>query len=255
MVRFSCCTLLAFLALVVVLPAQDDKPKAKSGKPEKAAAAPKDDALTAKDPVITALDEFSKSKVSKKAAEWKSTLPAPPKQAFDGSRDYFWHVETDKGSFTIRLLAQVAPMHVTNTIYLSRAGFYDGLTFPRIIPGFMAQGGSPTNTQAGNAGYQFDGEFDAAVKHEGAGILSAAHSGPGTDSSQFFVTFASASHLDGKHTVYGAVTEGLESLKAIEACGSEGGKPKATVTITRTWITVAKGTDKPKAPPKKSSGK
>lgn len=255
MFHSSCRALLAFLALAVVLPPQGDKPKAKPGKPEKAAAAPKDDALTAKDPVITALDEFSKSKVSKKAAEWKSSLSAPPKQAFDGSRDYFWHVETNKGAFTIRLLAQVAPMHVTNTIYLARAGFYDGLTFPRIIPGFMAQGGSPTNTQAGNAGYQFDGEFDAAVKHEGPGILSAAHSGPGTDSSQFFVTFVATPHLDGKHTVYGAVTEGLESLKAIEACGSDSGKPSATVSITRTWITVAKGTEQPKAPPKKSPGK
>lgn len=251
MARSSLAALLAFFALAVVLPAQAGKPKPKAGKAEKAVAAPKDDALTAKDPVITALDEFSKSKVGKKAAEWKSSLPAPPKQAFDGSRDYFWHVETDQGSFTIRLLGQVAPMHVTNTIYLARAGFYDGLTFPRIIPGFMAQGGSPSNTQAGNAGYQFDGEFDAAVKHDSPGILSAANSGPGTDGSQFFVTFVATPHLDGKHTVYGVVTEGLESLKAIEKCGSDSGKPTATVTMTRTWITVAKGTEPPKAPPKK----
>jgi peptidyl-prolyl cis-trans isomerase B (cyclophilin B) len=246
-----------FAGLCLALPAQGTKPaKSNSGKPEKvekskskskdkdkAAAkdAVKDDALTAKDPVITAIDKFRKAKVSTKRADWKTTLPEPPLQAFDGKREFQWHLETSKGQITIRLLPDAAPRHVTSTIYLARCGFYDGLTFPRILKGFMAQGGSPTNDQQGNAGYTMDGEFLTGRKHDSAGILSAANSGsPNTDGSQFFLTFVPTPHLDGKHTVYGVVTEGLEVLKAIEACGVEkdGDTLSETPSIVRSWIRV-----------------
>ena len=238
--------------LCFALPAQGGKPpksgsskadKVQSGKDkDKAKDLVKDDALTAKDPVITAIDKFRKAKVSTKRADWKSTLPEPPLQKFDGKREFLWHVETSKGPLVIRLLPDAAPRHVTSTIYLARCGFYDGLTFSRILKGFMAQGGSPTNNQQGNAGYTMDGEFLTGRKHDSAGILSAANSGsPNTDGSQFFLTFAPAAHLDGKHTVYGVVTEGLEVLKAIEACGVEkdGVKLSETPSIVRSWIRVA----------------
>lgn len=245
--------LLPLLVMAVLLPGQSGKPQP-AGKTGKAAAAPKDDPLTAKDAVILALDKFSKSKVSKKAAEWRSSLQAPPLQTFVSTRDWLWHVDTNKGLLVIRLLPEDAPMHVTNTIYLARAGFYDTLTFPRIEKGFMAQGGSPTNTQSGDAGYRFAGEFLTGRKHDTAGILSAAHSGPGTDSSQLFLTFVPTPHLDGKHTVYGVVTEGLEVLKAIEACAGE--PPTETVSIVRTWITVVeKAASKAAAPSTKPPGK
>jgi len=248
-----------FVLLAVAMPAQAGKGKPKpSDKPDKAAAAPKDDPVTAKDPVIVALDKFSKAKVSKKAAEWKTSLPAPPLQTFAAGRDWLWHVETNKGKLVIRLLPEDAPMHVTNTIYLARAGFYDSLTFPRIEKGFMAQGGSPTNTTSGDTGYRFAGEFTTGRKHDSPGILSAANSGPNTDSSQFFLTFVPTPHLDGKHTVYGVAIEGLETLKAIEACGIEkdGEALKDTVSIARTWITVVeKAAAKPAAEPKQPPGK
>ena len=187
-----------------------------------------------------AIDKFRKAKVSSKRADWKTTLPAPPLQAFDAKRDYFWHLETNKGLLVIRLLPDAAPMHVTSTIYLARCGFYDELVFPRIVKAFMAQGGSPLNTQSGNAGYTMDGEFLTDRKHDAAGILNAANSGtPNSDGSQFFLTFLATPHLDGKHTVYGVTTQGLEVLPAIEACGSAEGTVSEPVTIVRSWITVA----------------
>ncbi len=219
----------------------DGKPDPKAKTAAKTAKeVPKDDALTAKDPVIVAIDKFRKAKVSTKRADWKTALPAPPVQAFDGKHDYFWHLETSQGALTIRLLPDAAPMHVTSTIYLARCGFYDDLQFPRIVEGFMAQGGSPLNTQSGNAGYTMDGEFLTGRKHDGPGMLSAANSGtPNTDGSQFFLTFAPAPHLDGKHTVFGVAIDAAATLKAIEACGGKDGvPPKETVTILRSWITV-----------------
>jgi len=264
-------------SLCVALPAQNGKPaKPEKGKPaaggpatggetesgskpapktktaaKSAKEVQKDDALTAKDPVITAIDKFRKAKVSTKRADWKTALPAPPLQPFDGKRDYFWHLETSQGALTIRLLPDAAPMHVTSTIYLSRCGFYDDLQFPRIVKDFMAQGGSPLNTQSGNAGYTMDGEFLTDRKHDSPGILSAANSGtPNTDGSQFFLTFVPAPHLDGKHTVFGVAIDATATLKAIEACGGKDGEPPTEkVTILRSWITVA---EKPALPAAKT---
>lgn len=251
---------LFLLALATALPAQQtgkDKPKATEPKTTKSKAQ-KEDPKTAKDPAIVAIDAARK-KVSTKAADWRKSLPAPPLVKFDPARDYRWHLETSAGELIVQLLPDNAPRHVTSVIWLSRCGFYDGLTFPRIVKAFMAQGGSPDNTQGGDAGYQMDGEFSQDLKHDRAGVLSAANSGPGTDGSQFFLTFVPTPHLDGKHTVHGHVIDGSATLQAIEACGVEPDqdgkeKPKA-VTIVRTWITVI---DKPAAakaaegtPPKK----
>jgi peptidyl-prolyl cis-trans isomerase B (cyclophilin B) len=221
----------------------NDKPKggsSRGGKAAAKAAAPKDDAVTAKDPVIVALDKFKKAKVSTKPADWRTRMPAPPPLKFDPAREYRWHLETSVGSLVVTLLPQAAPKHVTSVIYLSRCGFYDGLVFPRILKGFMAQGGSPTNDQSGEAGYRLDGEFATGQKHDKPGALSAANSGPGTDGSQFFLTFVETPHLDGKHTVHGFVTDGLATLQAIEARGvdKDGDPLPEKVTIVRTWITV-----------------
>lgn len=239
-------------------PARPDKPAAAPDGAKKpvvkvpAAEPPKDDAITAKDPVVIAIDKFRKAKVNAKRADWKSTLPAPPEQTFANDRDWFWHVETSKGTLQIRLLPEAAPKHVTSTIYLSRCGFYDGLSFPRILKGFMAQAGSPFDTQAGNAGYTLDGEFLGDQKHDRPGVLSAANSGqPNTDGSQFFLTFVPTPHLDGKHTVYGITVEGVDVLQAIEACGvdKDGEALRERVTIVRTWIRVAERKPAPGSAP------
>ncbi|MCA8965236.1 MAG: peptidylprolyl isomerase [Planctomycetes bacterium] len=230
-------------------PKDDKPPKAqKDEKGEKVASLKpaKDDPVTAKDKAIVTIDKFAKKKVSTKRADWKTALPAPPELEFTAERDYFWHVQTTKGVLVVRLFPDTAPKHVASAIYLARTGFYDGLQFPRILKGFMAQGGSPLNSTAGNAGYTLDGEFDKPRKHEAAGTLSAANSGaPNTDGSQFFLTFVPTPHLDGKHTVYGQVVEGLEVLKAIEACGVEkdGDALPETPAIVATWIRVAAPAD------------
>ena len=229
---------------VAALPAQDkggDKPKGDGAKPKAAKAEPqKDDPKTAKDPVIVALDKFRKAKVSTKPQDWRTRLPEPPLQTFDPARQYRWHLDTSVGPIVVTLLPEAAPKHVTSVIYLSRCGFYDGLFFPRVVKGFMAQGGSPDNTQSGDAGYRMDGEFATGQKHDKPGALSAANSGPGTDGSQFFLTFVPTPDLDGKHTVHGFVTDGMDTLKAIESKGADkDGEPlPEKVTILRTWITV-----------------
>ena len=233
----------ACLALSLTAPACGQEPakpaptaKSKAGKPESI----KDDAKTAKDPAIVAIDKLRKAKVSTKSKDWRTTLPAPPAVTFDPARRYRWHLETSVGVMVVTLLPEAAPKHVASVIHLARCGFYDGLVFPRVVKGFMAQGGSPTNDQQGNAGYTLDGEFATGQKHDKPGALSAANSGPGTDGSQFFLTFVPTPHLDGKHTVHGFVTDGIETLQAIEARGAEkdGDPPREKVTIVRSWITV-----------------
>lgn len=232
------------------LPAQKKRGKSKA---PQALKAPKDDAKTKKDQVIRALDKFRKKKVRTKAKDWRTRVPAPPWQKFDAKLQYRWHIDTSVGPLVVTLLPEAAPKHVTSVIHLSRCGFYDGLQFPRVLKGFMVQGGSPFNNQDGDAGYKMAGEFLTDQKHDKPGALSAANSGPGTDGSQFFLTFAPAPHLDGLHTVHGFVTEGTATLKAIEALGvDEDGEPlPEKVTILRTWIRVV---DAPKVK-KPSDGK
>jgi len=115
-------------------------------------------------------------------------------------------------------------MHVTSFAYLIKVGFFDGLTFHRVITGFMAQGGCPLGSGSGGPGYQFDGEYSPAVKHNRGGLLSMANAGPGTDGSQFFLTFVPTPWLDGKHTIFGEVVEGMDVVKALEAVGSQSGR-------------------------------
>jgi len=169
---------------------------------------------------------------------WKTSLRQPPSATFDASQNYYWELETNIGNMKFKLLPQVAPMHVSSTIYLTQLGFYDGLSFHRVIDGFMAQGGDPLGRGTGGPGYQYAGEFDPTAKHDKPGILSMANAGPGTDGSQFFLTFGATPHLDGKHTVFGELAEGMETLRALESRGSRGGTPSEPLVIKRAVISV-----------------
>jgi len=144
-----------------------------------------------------------------------SDRPMPPSGALDTSKSYTARFKTERGEIVCQLHAAQAPLTVENFVNLARAGFYDGTTFHRVIPGFMAQGGDPTGTGTGSPGYTFADEFDASLRHDGPGVLSMANSGPGTNGSQFFVTFGPTPHLDGKHTVFGRVTDGMDVLLSI----------------------------------------
>jgi peptidyl-prolyl cis-trans isomerase B (cyclophilin B) len=174
-------------------------------------------------------------KVGDKIA-WKLTLTKPEMMQFDANKDYFWVLETNKGDIRIKLMPQVAPMHVTNVIYLTNKGFYDGTVFHRVIPGFMAQGGCPLGNGAGDPGYSISGEFDPNVKHDRPFLVSTANRGPDTDGSQFFITFVPTPHLDGKHTIFGEVVEGQDTVKKLEAAGTPSGKPKEELIINKARI-------------------
>ncbi len=140
--------------------------------------------------------------------------PKPPSGSLDTAKTYTAKIRTEKGDITVELFASDAPLTVENFVNLSRSGFYDGTTFHRVIPGFMAQAGDPTGTGRGGPGYKFKDEI-SQQRHDSAGVLSMANAGPGTNGSQFFITFAPTPHLDGKHTVFGRVTSGLEVLESI----------------------------------------
>ena len=124
-------------------------------------------------------------------------------------------IQTDHGNMTIEMFEDDAPNTVANMISLIEKGYYDGLKFHRVIPDFMIQGGCPQGTGTGGPGYDFDDECTLELLHDSAGILSMANAGPGTNGSQFFITHGPTPHLDGKHTVFGKVTEGLEVVNEI----------------------------------------
>nr|WP_275580598.1 peptidylprolyl isomerase [Herpetosiphon giganteus] len=124
-------------------------------------------------------------------------------------------METTKGNITIELYPEYAPKTVNNFVFLINEGFYDGVVFHRVISNFMVQGGDPTGTGTGGPGYRFEDEFKGnPLKHE-TGVLSMANAGPGTNGSQFFITHGPQPHLDGRHTVFGKVTEGQDVVNAI----------------------------------------
>ena len=141
--------------------------------------------------------------------------PTPPTGTLDLTKSYTARVKTERGEMTCELFAADAPLTVENFINLARAGYYDGTTFHRVIPGFMAQGGDPTGTGSGEPGYTFRDEVSSARRHAGPGVLSMANSGPGTNGSQFFITYAATPHLDGRHSVFGRIAEGIDVLLAI----------------------------------------
>ncbi|HEY6609010.1 MAG TPA: peptidylprolyl isomerase [Candidatus Limnocylindria bacterium] len=140
---------------------------------------------------------------------------APPSGALDTSKTYSATFRTQRGDFTVELYADRAPRTVENFVNLARAGFYDGTTFHRVIAGFMAQGGDPTGTGTGGPGYQFADEFHPSLRHDGAGILSMANAGAGTNGSQFFITYGPTPHLDDRHSVFGKVTDGMDVVQSL----------------------------------------
>jgi peptidyl-prolyl cis-trans isomerase B (cyclophilin B) len=251
---------LPVLAIGGLLTAQEgDKPKAEAPKTDapKAQEMAKDDAATAADPAIKAIDAFlAELKIDKSNPRWKQQLKQPPKQTFAATSDYIWHIETEVGTVKVRYFGDTAPIHVTSGIFLARAGFYDGVVFHRIIPGFMAQGGDPTGSGSGGPGYQFAGEYESKRRHDKPGILSMANAGPATDGSQFFLTFVPTPHLNGKHTVWGEVIDGMPALKALEGKGSQenNGMLKTPVVMKKTWITVVPKTDTSAVPAKPADG-
>nr|WP_223210137.1 peptidylprolyl isomerase [Dietzia cinnamea] len=145
--------------------------------------------------------------------------------------DYSAVITTDAGPVTVDLLEEKAPETVNNFVFLARNNYYDGITFHRVIPGFMIQGGDPQGTGSGGPGYEFDDELPAEGEYE-IGSVAMANAGPNTNGSQFFiVTGDSGVSLPPDYSLFGTVTEGMEAVTAIESDGSPQGRPQTTHTI------------------------
>ena len=192
------------------------------------------------DAVVKSIDaQIAKLAVDKKDPAWKTKLKLPTVAKFDPAKSYYARMGTNKGVMLIKLKPDVAPMHVTNFIYLARMGFFDGLKFHRVIKGFMAQGGDPKGDGTGGPGYQFGAEISPKALHNAPGVVSTANAGPGTDGSQFFIMFAPYPSLDGNYSIFGQVDQGLETLKAMEAVGNpHDGPPTEPLWITKVTIEV-----------------
>jgi peptidyl-prolyl cis-trans isomerase B (cyclophilin B) len=191
------------------------------------------------DPAIAMIQaQIDAARIDRTRPGWRTSLPKPTPPTFTAGRSYFWTLATSKGELRLRLAPDAAPMHVTSTIYLTLLGFYDSLTFHRIIKGFMAQGGDPLGTGRGSPGYSFAIEVSAAARHDTRGVLSMANAGPDTEGSQFFITFGPQPRLDGKYSVFGKLDSGTEALDAIEAVGTAGEGTPGPVTITGATVTV-----------------
>jgi peptidyl-prolyl cis-trans isomerase B (cyclophilin B) len=147
-----------------------------------------------------------------KNLEWKS----PPEIQIDPAKTYQAVIETSRGVIELELYPQHAPKTVNNFVFLAKEGFYDGVTFHRVIKNFMIQGGDPTGTGRGGPGYKFQDELkENPLKHE-TGVISMANSGPNTNGSQFFITHSPQPHLNGRHTVFGKVVRGQDVVDAIQ---------------------------------------
>ncbi|MEZ5472039.1 MAG: peptidylprolyl isomerase [Marinicella sp.] len=155
-------------------------------------------------------------------------------------------IKTNKGDININLTDDKTPVTVANFVNLAKNGFYNDLTFHRVIPDFMIQGGCPIGTGTGGPGYRFEDEFDASLKHNKPGILSMANAGPGTNGSQFFVTHVATPWLDGKHSVFGEVVSaadqavvdsitGGDSIQTIEVSGDVDALLEAQSDRVKEW--------------------
>lgn len=139
----------------------------------------------------------------------------PPEMQIDTSKVYKAIMETSRGTIVLELYPEYAPKTVNNFVFLANQGFYDGGSFHRVINDFMIQGGDPTGSGRGGPGYRFEDEVrDNPLRHE-TGVISMANAGPNTNGSQFFITHSPQPHLDGRHTVFGKVVDGMDVVNKI----------------------------------------
>ena len=155
---------------------------------------------------------------------------APPAMTIDPSKRYSAVVETNRGTFTVELLADIAPRTVNNFVFLAREGFYDGTTFHRVIPGFVAQGGDPTGSGRGGPGYRFEDELTETPFVEG--IVGMANAGPNTNGSQFYIMLGDAPHLTNRYTAFGRITDGMDVVQSLRPRNPEGDREPGDQMVT-----------------------
>lgn len=140
---------------------------------------------------------------------------ACPPVLIDPLKQYVATLETEKGEIVIELFPETTPMAVNSFVFLARNGWFDGITFHRVIPGFVAQSGDPSGTSFGGPGYAFENEIHPELKFDRAGLVGMANAGPDSNGSQFFITLGPAPRLDGKYTIFGQVIAGLEVAQSL----------------------------------------
>jgi cyclophilin family peptidyl-prolyl cis-trans isomerase len=138
-----------------------------------------------------------------------------PAMTIDLDKQYIATLVTEKGDIVLQLYPDKAPLAVNSFVFLAREGWYDGITFHRVLPGFVAQTGDPSGTGQGNPGYLFQDETDPALKFDRAGVVGMANSGPDTNGSQFFITYAPAPNLDGNYSIFGKILSGMDVLEEL----------------------------------------
>jgi peptidylprolyl isomerase len=146
------------------------------------------------------------------AKQWSSA----PAMTIDVNKQYTAHIQTVKGTVDVLLLPKVAPQAVNSFVFLARQHYFDGVTFHRVLPGFMAQGGDPTGTGTGGPGYTFANETSTGLTFDQAGVVAMANTGqPNSNGSQFFITYAAQPSLNGGYTIFGHVTNGMAAVQAL----------------------------------------
>lgn len=170
------------------------------------------------------------------SSEKRQSFDAEPPMVIDTSKRYTAKVVTNMGGMTVALDSVIAPRTVNSFVFLARYHYFDGISFHRIIPGFVLQGGDPTGTGRGGPGYQFADELPPPGRYE-LGSLAMANAGPDTNGSQFFVISGpDGVRLPPSYSLFGKVVAGLETVAAIDAVGSKSGKPSKAVTIESVTI-------------------
>ena len=159
----------------------------------------------------------------------------PPEMKIDVNKNYKVVIETGKGAIELELYPQQAPKTVNNFVFLAGEGFYDGVIFHRVVPGFVIQGGDPTGTGRGGPGYKFRDELDGDGKY-GRGVLAMANAGPNTNGSQFFICLGDVG-LPHSYTIFGDVTSGMDAVDAVAALPRAGEKPTVDAVIESVTIT------------------
>lgn len=145
------------------------------------------------------------------AMQWSE----PPALTIDVNQTYYATLATDKGDIVLELYAWAAPLTVNSFVFLAEQGYYDGVTFHRVLPGFVAQGGDPTGTGGGGPGYTIPNEDGAGLTFDSEGVLAMANAGRDTNGSQFFITYAPQPGLDGGYTIFGRVYSGMDVVRAL----------------------------------------
>lgn len=161
------------------------------------------------------LSEFNLSVVVKLTLLEKRQFSACPPMTIDPHKEYIATLKTEKGDIVLKLFPEQAPLAVNNFVFLARNGWYDQVTFHRVIPNFVAQAGDPSGTGFGGPGYAFANEISEDLKFDREGLLAMANAGEGSNGSQFFITYGPAETLNGRYTIFGEVIQGMEVVRSL----------------------------------------